>query len=152
MGRAIAVDAHRSKGAAVGLQRSNVEEVMRSDWAAAVRGITLVSVSEEALVISQEIDQSDVNGVGVAHGGVLYLIADSAAGITANALEPGAQWLTESATIHHQTLAHHGDVLSATCKLISEGEGVRRFETVLKNQQDVVIAVLDSTMERIDDD
>ncbi|WP_192497089.1 PaaI family thioesterase [Gulosibacter chungangensis] len=145
------MDAHRGEGATVELQRGNVEQVMRSDWVAAVRGITLVSVSADALVISQKIDQSDVNGVGVAHGGVLYTILDSAAGITANALEPGAQWLTESATIHYQTLAHQGDLLTATCTMISESADVRRFETVLENQRGEVIAVLDSAMERIEE-
>lgn len=150
MGRAIAMDAHRGDDAAVNLEQRNVEQVMRGDWAAAVRGITLVSVGDNELVISQQIDQSDVNGVGVAHGGVIYTIADSAAGITANALAPGEQWLTESATIHHQALVHQGDSLIATCKLVSDGESVRRFETILKNQDGLVIAILDSVMERID--
>lgn len=123
---------------------------MRSDWVAAFRGISLVSVDEDELVVSQVIDQSDVNGVGAAHGGVLYTIADSAAGITANALDIGAQWLTETATIHHQTLAHRGDRLTATCKLVTDGEDVRRFETILRNETGDVVAVLDSVMQRID--
>lgn len=144
------MNAHRSDGAALGLQRSNVEQVMRSDWVAAFRGISLVSVDEDELVVSQVIDQSDVNGVGAAHGGVLYTIADSAAGITANALDIGAQWLTETATIHHQTLAHRGDRLTATCKLVTDGEDVRRFETILRNETGDVVAVLDSVMQRID--
>lgn len=144
------MNAHRSDGAALGLQRSNVEQVMRSDWVAAFRGISLVSVDEDELVVSQVIDQSDVNGVGAAHGGVLYTIADSAAGITANALDIGAQWLTETATIHHQTLAHRGDRLTATCMLVTDGEDVRRFETILRNETGDVVAVLDSVMQRID--
>lgn len=123
---------------------------MRSDWVAAFRGISLVSVDEDELVVSQVIDQSDVNGVGAAHGGVLYTIADSAAGITANALDIGAQWLTETATIHHQTLAHRGDRLTATCMLVTDGEDVRRFETILRNETGDVVAVLDSVMQRID--
>lgn len=150
MGRAIAMGAHRSENAAMNLQQRHVEQIMRGDWATAVRGITLVSVGDNELVISQKIDQSDVNGVGVAHGGVIYTIADSAAGITANALAPGEQWLTESATIHHQALVHQGDSLFATCKLLSDGDGVRRFETILKNQDGLVTAILDSVMVRID--
>lgn len=142
--------AHRSDDTPGELLRSNVEQVIRGDWVAAVRGITLVSVARDGLVIAQEIDQGDVNGVGVAHSGVLYTIADSAAGITANALDPGARWLTDTATIHHQALAFRGDRLSATCTLVTDGADVRRFETVLHNEAGEVIAILDSVMHRVD--
>lgn len=150
MGRAIAVDAHRSDGTIVKLLQSNVEQVIRGDWVAAVRGITVISVDENELVIAQTIDQSDVNGVGVAHGGVLYTIADSAAGLTANALDMESRWLTETATIHHQTLVHRGERLTAACKLVADGADTRRFETVVRNENDEVVAILDSTMQRIE--
>ncbi|QUY62365.1 PaaI family thioesterase [Gulosibacter molinativorax] len=144
------MDAHRSESADVKLERENVLQVLRGDWVAAVRGITLVSVDDNELVIAQDIDQSDVNGVGAAHSGVLYTIADTAAGITANALEPGTQWLTDTATIHHQALAHRGDRLTATSKLVADGDGTRRFETTLRSSAGDVIAILDSVQVRIE--
>jgi acyl-CoA thioesterase len=64
--------------------------MMRADQAAAHNGVTLLSVAPGAASVELTLAAQHLNGHGTCHGGVLFLLADTALGVACNSHGPMA--------------------------------------------------------------
>ena len=103
------------------LDRRLVEEkLLQKNNYARVNGLHVESISRQEIVVTAELTDTVKNLYGRVHGGMLFLMADSAAGILARA--DGRRYVTLNADIHFLRTADHG-------KLSAHGTVVRRGHT-----------------------
>lgn len=72
----------------------------------------LVAATPEGSVVTMAVSPDMTNGVGVVHGGIVFLLADSAVGFASNAA--GDRAVTASAEIDWLKPVAPGDVVTAT--------------------------------------
>jgi phenylacetic acid degradation protein PaaD len=92
--------------------RTPAEALFAGDRSAALFGMQLVAATPEGSVVRMAVTPDMTNGVGVVHGGVVFLLADSAIGFASNAA--GDRAVTASAEIDWLAPVAPGDVLTAT--------------------------------------
>ena len=91
----------------------SVSHVMwADDRASQSHGFVLADVTENSATLSGVVREDMVNGLGVCHGGILFLLADSAMAYATNAANHVA--LAASASIDFVAPARAGDTLWAT--------------------------------------
>jgi len=88
--------------------------MMRSDRAAAHNGITLVSARPGEVSVELTLTEQHLNGHGNCHGGVLFLLADTAFGVACNSHGPLA--VAAGADIVFARAAGIGERLVATAR------------------------------------
>ena len=128
---------------------SRIEDVLATDRATTTAGVRVVSETADELVLSLTVTPEHTNGVGVCHGGIIFLLADSASGIWANTAAAGSSWVTTDSQIRFVASARPGDVLEARCRLRwSSGTSTAQYETRVRVGERLV-AVVDATMTRL---
>ncbi len=99
-------------------------EVAKSMWdqdlASRAAGMVLVDVGEGRAVISMTVGPAHVNGLGVCHGGYLFMLADSAMAFASNSRNEVA--LAAAAQVDFLRSARLGDVLEATAVMRADGK------------------------------
>lgn len=88
-----------------------VRAMMAADRASAALGIELVECSEETATARMTVRSDMVNGHGLAHGGMIFSLADTAFACACNAAGPVT--VASSAEIVFVAPAREGDVLLA---------------------------------------
>lgn len=91
---------------------SPTEKMFAADEASRALGIELVEHGEGTAVLRMTVTPAMVNGHGTAHGGYLFLFADSAFACACNSHGPVT--VAAAADIDFVAPAHEGDVLVAT--------------------------------------
>jgi acyl-CoA thioesterase len=89
-----------------------VAAMMRSDRASAHAGISVVSVAPGAVTVAMTVGEQHVNGHDVCHGGVLFLLADTAFALALNSYGP--KGVAAGGDIVFARPARLGDQLVAT--------------------------------------
>jgi acyl-CoA thioesterase len=87
-------------------------EMFARDRASESLGMSVVSLSPGRAVLEMTVTDLMVNGHGIAHGGYVFLLADSAFAGACN--YPGAVTVAASAEIVFVSAAREGDRLTAT--------------------------------------
>jgi acyl-CoA thioesterase len=77
-------------------------------------GVEIVSVSGESCVVTMPVRTDMCNGFGIAHGGITFLLADTAMAFASNADNEVS--LASSAEIDWLAPVQDGDVLTATAE------------------------------------
>jgi len=99
-----------------GDQQRSAGEVMRDlhrrDLSAAEFGIEFIETEADRVSVSMTITEAMCNGFDIGHGGMTFLLADSAMAFLSNAANDSA--LATTATIHWLKPTYPGDVLTAT--------------------------------------
>lgn len=88
--------------------------MMRSDRAAAHNGVTVLSVRPGEVSVHLTLAEHHLNGHGNCHGGILFLLADTALGVACNSHGPLA--VAAGADIVFARPAHLGEHLVATAR------------------------------------
>ncbi len=91
-----------------------VEEMFAADRASRGLGIELLKTGDGAAVLGMTVTASMVNGHGIAHGGYVFLLADTAFACACNSHGPVT--LAAGADITFVAPAREGDVLEATAE------------------------------------
>jgi acyl-CoA thioesterase len=100
-------------------------------------GVEIVSVSSEACVARMRVRPAMCNGFGIVHGGMTFLLADTAMAFASNAENELA--LASSAEIDWLAPVHDGDVLTATAqRRWSSGRATIWDITITNGSADVV--------------
>lgn len=86
--------------------------MMARDGASAALGIDVVAVEPGHAVVRMEVAEQHLNGHRIAHGGHVFLLADTAFACACNSGRPTT--VAATAEIDFIAAAHHGDVLEAT--------------------------------------
>lgn len=130
-------------------RRHRIEALLERDTASRSRGVELVRASADEVEIRMRVGELDTNGVGVAHGGIAYFLADSAAGLASNSLDEYAR-VTASATMTYLAPAAAGEQLSAVCVgPVAERGRSSVFTVEVKNEHGDCIAVLHESLTRL---
>ncbi len=90
---------------------SPARAMFAADAAAAMLGIELVDVTPGCATVRMTVRDDMLNGFGTTHGGVLFLLADSAFSLACNS--HGPLTVAAAASIDFLAPAHEGDVLIA---------------------------------------
>jgi acyl-CoA thioesterase len=85
------------------------------DRSAAALGIALVTASPERAIVEMTVTPEMCNGFEIAHGGITFLLADSAMAFASNAA--GATAVASSAEIDWLAPVRPGELLTATATL-----------------------------------
>ncbi|MGO2112683.1 MAG: PaaI family thioesterase [Pseudoclavibacter sp.] len=143
-------------------RRARLEQILLDDHRTVTLGMQVTTLDADRIVVEQTVGPTDVNGLNLCHGGVIFTLADSATGIGANSLDDESAWVTVASEIHFRSPARIGDRLAATCELIEAASPRRRvFETVVRvvapgdapdapaAADETIVATVDSTMVRL---
>jgi acyl-CoA thioesterase len=91
--------------------RDPAVEMMARDLASTRLGIEVVDVAPGSARVRMAVDERHLNGHGIAHGGHLFLLADTAFACACNSGRPTT--VAATAEIDFIAPAHGGDVLEA---------------------------------------
>ncbi|MFS4096684.1 hydroxyphenylacetyl-CoA thioesterase PaaI [Streptomyces sp. AF1A] len=90
------------------------ERMFAADRASRLLGIELLEQGEGAAVVRMTVTDSMVNGHGIAHGGYVFLLADTAFACACNSHGPVT--VASGADVTFVAPAYEGDVLVATAR------------------------------------
>lgn len=90
------------------------ERMLAADTASRSLGIEIVEHAEGTAVLRMTVTPAMINGHGVAHGGYLFLLADTAFACACNSYGPVT--VAAGADIDFIAPAYEGDILVATAK------------------------------------
>ena len=105
-------------------------------------GFEVLESEDGRAVVATTVQEHDTNSRGIAHGGVVAALADTAGG-AAIARQPsvrGAPVATVSMTLNYNLPARVGDRLTATGTRTNRGRRVVTCEVSVTNQDDELVA------------
>jgi acyl-CoA thioesterase len=102
-------------------------------------GIELVEAGRGYCVMRMAVRPDMVNGAGVAHGAVVFALADTCSGAAAWTHRPGA--LAQSAQINWLRSAQAGDVLTATGREVALAGRSGTYDIAVTNQEGALVAL-----------
>ncbi|EPD69002.1 MULTISPECIES: hydroxyphenylacetyl-CoA thioesterase PaaI [Streptomyces] len=114
------------------------ERMFAADEASQRLGIELVDVGEGTAVLRMTVTKAMVNGHGIAHGGYVFLLADSAFACACNSHGPVT--VASGADVTFVAPAYEGDVLTATAEEVTRF-GRSGVYDVSVRRGDAVVAV-----------
>lgn len=111
-----------------------------SEWL----GIEALEIAPRRSTLRMTVRQEMVNGFGVAHGGIVYSLADSALAFACNTR--GMVTVAVENSISYPAPIHVGDVLTATSNEESTTNRLAFHRIIVRNQNDVVVAIFRGTV------
>ncbi len=107
-------------------------------------GITIVDIRPRTATVRMTVRAEMVNGFGVAHGGVVYSLADSALAFACNT--HGKVTMAINNTISYPAAVHVGDVLTAIAESDGETRRLGYYRVTVKNQKDELVSAFTGTV------
>ncbi len=101
-------------------------------------GIEVVSLKDDHAKVRLVVRPEFLNGAGLAHGGVIFSLADYAFALAANSGE--APGLGINAGIQFTRAGQPGDELFAEAELVSKSKKLGTYRIVVTNQDGAVLA------------
>lgn len=95
-----------------------IRQMLARDRAAAALGVDVARADRDGVVLSLSVRDDMVNPGGICHGGVLFLLGDTALGLAVS--KAGRLVVTTSATITYVSPARVGDTLHAHARPIHD--------------------------------
>ncbi|WP_341905592.1 hotdog fold thioesterase [Fluviicola taffensis] len=126
-----------------------VNEMMSKDAFSQWLGIQILEVGPGYCRLSMTVRPEMVNGHQTAHGGISYSISDSALAFAANSR--GQKAVSIETSIAHISPVSVNDELLVICKEINCGKTIGRYESIVYNQNQKIIARFNGTVFRYPD-
>lgn len=101
-------------------------------------------LNEKEVLLTTKVTEKSLNPYGMAHGGYLFTLADSVAGLTIVA--QGSYAVTLQSNIHYMKAAKPGDNLSVIGHCTHDGSRTKVVEVKIENQDGKSIASANFTM------
>ncbi|HEM4250606.1 TPA: PaaI family thioesterase [Streptococcus suis] len=101
-------------------------------------------LNEKEVLMTTKVTEKSLNPYGMAHGGFLFTLADSVAGLTTVAR--GAYSVTLQSNIHYMKAAKLGDTLSVIGSCTHDGSRTKVVEVKIENQDKQLLASASFTM------
>ncbi|HEL1811934.1 TPA: PaaI family thioesterase [Streptococcus suis] len=101
-------------------------------------------LNEKEVLLTTKVTEKSLNPYGMAHGGFLFTLADSVAGLTTVA--SGSYSVTLQSNIHYMKAAKLGDTLSVIGSCTHDGSRTKVVEVKIKNQDKQLLASASFTM------
>jgi len=101
-------------------------------------------LNEKEVLMTTKVTEKSLNPYGMAHGGFLFTLADSVAGLTTVA--SGSYSVTLQSNIHYMKAAKLGDTLSVIGSCTHDGSRTKVVEVKIENQDKQLLASASFTM------
>ncbi|MGQ7538976.1 PaaI family thioesterase [Streptococcus suis] len=101
-------------------------------------------LNEKEVLMTTKVTEKSLNPYGMAHGGFLFTLADSVAGLTTVA--SGSYSVTLQSNIHYMKAAKLGDTLSVIGSCTHDGSRTKVVEVKIENQDKQLLASTSFTM------
>ncbi len=119
--------------------RKAVETMLNADKASAAMGMELIAVTSGHASVSMKVRSDMVNGHDIAHGGILFMLADTAFACACNS--HNIVNVAASCQINFMRPALCGDHLTATAKEVNLGRRSGVYDVSIHNQHEKLLAV-----------
>ncbi|MFF4835354.1 hydroxyphenylacetyl-CoA thioesterase PaaI [Streptomyces sp. NPDC001315] len=126
------------EAAAPGHLPPRTQALLARDACAHAHGIIVEEAGDGHSRLSLTVRPDMLNSHGICHGGIIFLLADTALAYAANAGETPA--VSTGAQVHYLAPARPGDTLSATCRAVHQGPKSGLYDVVVAHQDGDVIA------------
>src|SRR6478735_6367218 len=113
-----------------------VIELLEADRSLASFGIHVISANDGHAVLTAEVAERFANGHGIAHGGLIFALADTALAVAATSLIPGT--VTSESSIIYLAPAAVGDLLHAEATVRSAVGRHTVIDVTIRTQDRVV--------------
>ncbi|MFJ2621591.1 hydroxyphenylacetyl-CoA thioesterase PaaI [Glutamicibacter sp. NPDC087344] len=96
--------------------------ILENDYATQWMGIEVLNVSDGQAVITMELKQEMLNGFGIAHGGMIFALADTAFALSCNPPEGSEETITVASGVDINFLKPGipGRLLTASARRVSQ--------------------------------
>ncbi len=121
------------------LAKKAIEKMLSSDKASAMLGIRLISVGPGSGSVEMTVRADMVNGHDIAHGGIVFALADTAFAVACNS--HNIVNVAQSCTINFTRPALLVDILKASAKEITRGRRSGVYDIEVKNQNGKIVAL-----------
>lgn len=115
----------------------------------AANDFKIIELTNEKAVIEYEVKESGLNPYNIVHGGMLYALADTTAGVLS--CMSGRPSLTISASINYLKAANCKKVI-ATAKILKEGKNIGYYEVEIHDENKNLLTVVSVNMFFINND
>ena len=112
-------------------------------------GIEIIEVKEGLCKIRCSIGKEMINGFEVAHGGIIYSLADTA--LAFSAITDGRVALSLDNSTSYAKKARLGDTITACSKAVNITYRTGLFDIKITNQTSDIIAIMKGTVYRSED-
>ena len=103
---------------------------------------SLVELKEEEYsIVKVELKEQALNPFGIAHGGLIFGLGDTAMGIVVNTKEKIAVTLSSNITYLRPA---KGSYLIAKAKMVKKGKTISYLNAEIYNEKDVLVATMDA--------
>jgi acyl-CoA thioesterase len=123
-----------------------VAAMMQRDIFSAWLGIEIVEVAPRRCTCRMTVRAEMVNGLGLAHGGIAFSLADSAFAFACNT--HGHITVSIENSVTYPRAVHPGDVLMAVAAEESSSKRIGYYRVGVRNQRDEVVALFRGTAYR----
>ena len=113
-------------------------------------GMTIVDVRPRTATVRMAVRPEMVNAFGVAHGGVVYALADSALAFACNT--HGKVTVAINNAISYPAAANVGDVLTALAESDGESRRLGYYRVTIRNQKDELLSAFTGTVYKTSDE
>ena len=124
-------------------------ELFAKDHFAKHAGIESLEAKDGHATARMPLRDEHMNGLGIAHGGAIYTLADMVLGAASNS--HGYPAVALSASIHFVKSARAGDVLHADARELHRGRRVSSYEIRITNNAGELVATLQGLAYRVGD-
>lgn len=109
------------------------------DGCAQAHGIRIVRVGDGYAELTMTVRVDMLNAVGICHGGITFMLADTALGYAASSAE--AMVVSTSASITYCEPVSAGDELTAVCSVVQQGPKAGVADTEVRTADGVLVAL-----------
>ncbi len=120
------------------IAQKSAEAMWAEDHASRGLGMALVRVEPGVAVLSMPVTQAMVNGHGLAHGGFIFTLADSAFAFACNSR--GQRQVAQHCQVSYIAPGRLGMVLTAEARERQRGDRSGIYDVTVRDQQGTVIA------------
>jgi len=123
-----------------------VGRMMASDTFSRWLGLEVVAIAPQRCTCRMTVRPDMLNGFGVAHGGIVFSLADSAFAFACNT--HGTVTVSVDNSVTYPAAIHPGDVLTAIAEEEASSSRLGYYRVVVSNQNGVVVALFNGTAYR----
>lgn len=125
-----------------------VAHMLKNDPFSRWMGVEIIEVNEGSCTIRCTVNSSMLNGFQIAHGGIIFSLADTAVAFASATF--GRIVLAIDHSISFIKKAAAGDILTAKAETVSMGRKTGVINVEITNDSDELIAVMKGTVYRSD--
>ena len=120
-----------------------VAHMMKHDLFSQWLGIEVLEIKDGYSKIKMTVRKEMINGFGIVHGGIAFLLADSCFAFACN--NRNILSVALDTAINFTKPVHVGDNLTAEAKEIHNGQSTGLYHITISNQKDHVVAIFKGT-------